>query len=885
MRRRLPLAALIALLLLAVYPHGSPAVPAPRVSGKLVGGEIAHSMPAFGAGELRTEAGRVVAASTGAMEGTLSLTSPALEPGQLFSHAGIHWRAAPGKEDTLHVELRTSADGSSWSEWRTMPPDEDLADVRNNVWYSMPYEAIPGARYAQYRVWLTDGDPAALEHIAVTAIDVNDLNQPAPYRLFNDLKGALADIARSFSEGSVANAASGPPRIYTRQDWAADESIFRWMPRYHPVSKAVIHHTVTGDGGTNRAADEIRAIYYFHAVTRGWGDIGYQYLVDKHGNTWTGRAGGDHVIGGHAFGWNDGTFAVAAIGDYSVRTPTDAMQQSIAKIIAMKFRQLGIPPAGSGRYTHKETNPDGSRIEVTTVTPNIIGHRDCTFEVGKPGAQTACPGGRLYGLMDALRGRSQEIWQVGFDVLSRIDPQLPAGGFPGEQIKAPVLITNAGLTPIPAGTTLAYQLLERGNVLLQGTAGMVSTAIPAGSTAAVEALFTGPPKGEYILRWGLQTQGVWWNALYNDPWREVRFRSADWSARWTSGVPSRWTAGETRPIGVYLRNDGGRTWNATGANPVRVGYYWINADIGARIEGLQKVALPRDVLPGDEISLTVPVVAPSLPGPYTHVFDLHKENEFWFQDKGLRPDDTTVAVGTDFQARYNVSLPLPRFESGATATIPVTITNTGTGTFPRAGANPVVLGYHWIGQNGLPAVWDGTRTKLPADLAAGQSVTLQATVTPPAKGGSYALQIDLVQEGVAWFGGRGVSPASFAAEVIGPFEPLHGAAVELFGAPSALDAQTTHVIPVQVRNASNFTWDAMVRLSYHWYDAAGNLVVWDGLRTSLAGMAPGETRTVEAQVLTPPPGAHVLRFDVVHEAVTWFSARGLAAAPLPIAVK
>src|SRR5207245_9281430 len=135
----------------------------------------------------------------------------------------------------------------------------------------------------------------------------------------------------------------GAPRILTRQDWAADENLMQWPPRYQKVQKFVIHHTVTDDGGSNVAAT-LRSIYYFHAVTRGWGDIGYNYLVDKFGNIWAGRSGGDHVIAGHAYGWNNGPIGLAATGDYSVAQPTSTMQNGISGALAMKFQTFGLQP-------------------------------------------------------------------------------------------------------------------------------------------------------------------------------------------------------------------------------------------------------------------------------------------------------------------------------------------------------------------------------------------------------------------------------------------------------------------------------------------------------------------------------------------------------------
>ena len=64
----------------------------------------------------------------------------------------------------------------------------------------------------------------------------------------------------------------------------------------------------------------MRSIYRYHAVSRGWGDIGYNVLVDKFGRLWEGRYGGlaSTVIGAHAGGFNTYTFGVSMLGNYDV---------------------------------------------------------------------------------------------------------------------------------------------------------------------------------------------------------------------------------------------------------------------------------------------------------------------------------------------------------------------------------------------------------------------------------------------------------------------------------------------------------------------------------------------------------------------------------------
>ncbi len=512
-------------------------------------------------------------------------------------------------------------------------------------------------------------------------------------------------------------------KVLTRQDWGADETKMKWTPKYVPWQKAIVHHTVTSDGGSNVAA-ELRSIYYFHAVTRGWGDIGYSYIVDKFGNIWTGRQGGDNVVAGHAYGWNDGTIGIAALGDFSVTQPSGQMQGAIANVIALKLKQAGIQPFGNGSFTHEEQRTDGSWIKVTSVVANMLGHRDASYTVGVTGGRTACPGNAIYNMLSGLRSLAQNAWTNGYTYLAKIEPQLATGGIAGQTVQVPLAVTNQGATTIPAGTVVNYRVLRNGAQVTQGAGAAVAQPIAPGATGSVTVPFAVPPLGEYIVRWDLQTAGAWWSSLYNTPFRDQWFRSADWDAEWLSDNVSRnWTAGEVRMTTVAVRNDGGRTWPATGVNPVRLGYYWISTATANRFEGQTKLPLPQDVVPGQTITLLMPVVAPVYPTNYTMVLDLYKENEFWFKDKGLAPDDTETTVATDFKAQYTLPSQLPSFAAGATARVPITIVNTGRGTFPVTNSFPVNLGYHWYDSAGTAVVWDGARTKLPTDLLSGQSVT------------------------------------------------------------------------------------------------------------------------------------------------------------------
>src|SRR5215831_4054217 len=84
------------------------------------------------------------------------------------------------------------------------------------------------------------------------------------------------------------------------------------------------------------------------------------------------------------------------------------------------------------------------------------------------------------------------------------------------------------------------------------------------------------------------------------------------------------------------------------------------------------------------------------------------------------------------------------------------------------------------------------------------------------------------------------------------------------GAPS--------IARVELENTGSVAWREPVLLAYHWFDLRGNPIVWDGQRTGLPLVEPGERVTVEATVRAPiPPGRYSFAFDLVAEFRVWFS--------------
>lgn len=119
----------------------------------------------------------------------------------------------------------------------------------------------------------------------------------------------------------------------------------------------------------------------------------------------------------------------------------------------------------------------------------------------------------------------------------------------------------------------------------------------------------------------------------------------------------------------------------------------------------------------------------------------------------------------------------------------------------------------------------------------------------------------------------------------GPLEPRWGAwTLEPPRAGAPFTAR------VSLENAGTATWRSFgsegLQLAYHWLDPSGNAIVWDGRRTALPRpIAPGGRIELEVRGQAPrPPGAYVLRFDLVEELRFWLSDVGAATLDVEVTV-
>ena len=148
-----------------------------------------------------------------------------------------------------------------------------------------------------------------------------------------------------------------------------------------------VHHTAgTNNYSRVESASVVRGVYAYHTQSRGWCDIGYNFLVDRYGKIYEGRRGGMRlpVRGAHSGDYNVDTTGISLMGDFTSVNPTRKMKRSLVDLIVWR-----MGTAYHGAYGRSLVN--GAKFS------RVSGHRDAM--------STSCPGQRVYDRLPGLRSR------------------------------------------------------------------------------------------------------------------------------------------------------------------------------------------------------------------------------------------------------------------------------------------------------------------------------------------------------------------------------------------------------------------------------------------------------------------------------------------------
>jgi hypothetical protein len=301
-----------------------------------------------------------------------------------FSMIGLTWRRGQ-VEPQVDVSARV---GGVWQGWQPLPhaheapdPAEATATVGTDLTWTGRAEGI--------KLRVRGSRPAGLTLVLLhpTALPGDTATSPRP--------------ARSNARAGTVDGSVPRPVLRTRRDWGADPSWRDGKPSYNRAIQQVhVHHTVNSNDYSRADVPAlIRGMYRYHTASLGWSDIGYNFLVDRFGRIWVGRAGGAWrpVRGAHTLGFNATSAGVSVIGNHDTAAPTSATLAAIARIAAWKLDRYGRDPEGQVTVSSEGSDkyPAGRRVTL----PVIDGHRDTN--------DTACPGRYLYAELPWIRRRTE----------------------------------------------------------------------------------------------------------------------------------------------------------------------------------------------------------------------------------------------------------------------------------------------------------------------------------------------------------------------------------------------------------------------------------------------------------------------------------------------
>ncbi len=299
-----------------------------------------------------------------------------------FSLVGVTWRGGDGT-----ARARVRQDGRGWGPWRDLRALCDRPDA-----------TTPEGRHS-----VSGTEPTWVGRSEAVQVELHG-DQQAPVLALIDPGRRAADERDPKTLDELVTERAGKrvpePPMRTRKDWGADPSLRDGDASYcRTIQQVHVHHTVNSNSYRRReVAGIIRGIYRYHTQSLGWSDIGYNFLVDKFGRIWVGRAGGPRrpVHGAHTLGFNSTSTGVSVIGNFQDRRANDDIVRAIAHLAAWKLDKYDRKPRGKVVvFSHgSDKYPYGEKV----LLPVIDGHRHTN--------DTSCPGDKLFEKLPEIRRRA-----------------------------------------------------------------------------------------------------------------------------------------------------------------------------------------------------------------------------------------------------------------------------------------------------------------------------------------------------------------------------------------------------------------------------------------------------------------------------------------------
>lgn len=150
----------------------------------------------------------------------------------------------------------------------------------------------------------------------------------------------------------------------SRSEWGAEKPQPEGGSVVHPNNRShfVVHHSDGDNLGHPDPKQWVKNIYNYHKYTQGWGDIGYNFLVDWDGNVFEGR--GWERSGACQYGLNTNGWCVCVLGNSDL--PGNVTQATLKAVRALAEEADYRAGKSLVRWGHKDVADNG------TACPGVV---------------------------------------------------------------------------------------------------------------------------------------------------------------------------------------------------------------------------------------------------------------------------------------------------------------------------------------------------------------------------------------------------------------------------------------------------------------------------------------------------------------------------------
>lgn len=394
---------------------------------------------------------------------------------------------------------------------------------------------------------------------------------------------------------------------------------YLWPLQYARDIKFVVLHYTAVTNNLDNPIQDIRNIYRSHAVGRGWGDIGYHFLIDRQGNVYEGRKGGNKIIGGHATPVNKTSIGISLMGNYDEEELPAPMLESLVELLDDVTKQYNIDPAGQTEYKGRTYfNIQGHEDNSPKIDPGRFGRQKLPY---------------IRRLLAYKQGRILESVQERYDFL-QLAPKNFIVAQPGMEKSFLIRLKNNGELAWNAETYLENidePKLPRVFARIDGETPPGATAEFRGRLPQIFESGMLLPSLKLVINASIRVDKPFPAPIM------VEGLNTSYEIVERSDPPQTMIVGDKAPAFIKLRNTGNITWKRSGNNAIKIGTTREKDRPSNFFQGRNRIARlsEKEVRPGEVGKFVFRLEAANTPGLQEEFFAPVIDGIVWLPDRGM----------------------------------------------------------------------------------------------------------------------------------------------------------------------------------------------------------------------------------------------------------